>query len=382
VDGEFMSLINQMLQDLEQRNVSGVKAAPLSGEVRAVSIPQSRPWMLMGGLVVLVAALLAGGWRLFHAEKMPAPVVAAASDAKSPVTKPPVMGAEAPLPGPQQVAPPSPSTMPVPENDAQDSRYAGLDTHLGTVPAMKAMAAGDAQIKAPATVVAAQSSASVENASTPPVDAPSSQAKGAAKSSGALKRVTPGQQSDNDYRQAVIMLQQGRVVEAQDLLRKSLEENPRNLKARQTLVALVVEGNHPDEAMTLLKDGLALSPEQTGFSLALARLQLDAGDEKSAMAILEQGLDSAGNDPEYHAFYAALLQREDRHDEAVQHYLVALNSNPAMPNWLVGIGISLQRVGKSNDAIAAFQRARDTKQLTPQLSQFVDQRLRQLGVLR
>jgi MSHA biogenesis protein MshN len=197
-----------------------------------------------------------------------------------------------------------------------------------------------------------------------------------------MKSISAAQQSDNLYRQSVTLLQQGRVAEAQDALRKSLDANARNLKARQSLVGLMVESKHPDEAVSLLKEGLKLSPEQTVFSMALSRLQVEAGDSKGARDTLEQGLQYAGDDAEFHAFYAALLQRNEQHEEAVQHYLTALRADPAMPTWLIGVGISLQAQGNANDAIAAFQRARDTGQLTPQLKQFVEQRLRQLKPYR
>ena len=41
-----------------------------------------------------------------------------------------------------------------------------------------------------------------------------------------------------------------------------------------------------------------------------------------------------------------LLQRAGRHEDAVKHYLNALRTDPAMPAWLLGIGISLDAIGK------------------------------------
>lgn len=186
------------------------------------------------------------------------------------------------------------------------------------------------------------------------------------------------QQSDNKYRQSVTLLRQGRMIEAQNMLRQSLAENSYNLKARQALVGLLVDSGYSEEASQWLKDGLALSPEQSSFSMALARIQIELGDSKSARNTLESGLLSAGEEANYHAFYAALLQRDGQHDTAIQHYLTALRTNPAMPTWLIGIGISLQTQGNFPDATAAYQRARDTGQLTPQLTQFVEARLKQI----
>lgn len=192
------------------------------------------------------------------------------------------------------------------------------------------------------------------------------------------KTVNSQQQSENQYKQAIALLQQGKGTEARRTLRQSLEASPGNVGARQLLVGLLVEGGDFEEASKLLREGLRLSPEQSTFSMTLARLQLERGDSKGGMLTLEQGLRSAGNDAQYHGFYAALLQGAERHEEAVRHYLVALRSDPGMPSWLVGIGISLQALGKDSDAAEAFQRAKDSGMLSPQLAGFVDQRLGQL----
>ena len=154
--------------------------------------------------------------------------------------------------------------------------------------------------------------------------------------------------------------------------------SPNNVDARQTLVGLLIAGNYLEDASALLREGLNLSPDQSGFSMSLARLQVENGDTQGAMATLERGLPSAGDEPQYHAFHAALLRRAGRHEEAVRSYLVALRSDPAMPIWLVGIGISLQALGKDTDAAEAFRRASDSGLLTPQLAQFVEERLNQL----
>jgi len=225
--------------------------------------------------------------------------------------------------------------------------------------------------KKPSKVVSEESEAAPAAVKTAAVAAPSA-------AGGWQKRFSPEQQSDNLYKQAITQLQQGQGTEAKKSLRLALEVNPNNVKARQMLVDLLVEAGSAEEASALLRDGLRMSPEQAGLSMSLARLQLETGNTQAAMTTLEQGLKSAGDEPQYHAFYAVLLQRATRHDEAVSHYLVALRSDPMMPNWLVGIGISLQALGKNADATEAFQRARDGGMLSPQLAQFVEQKLSQL----
>jgi MSHA biogenesis protein MshN len=112
--------------------------------------------------------------------------------------------------------------------------------------------------------------------------------------------------------------------------------------------------------------------------MALARLQVEAGNRQGGLLTLEQGLKYAASDAQYRGFYATLLQRDGRHAEAVDHYLAALHDEPGNTSWLVGIGISLQAQDRFADAREAFERAKLVGQLSPELSEFVDQRLKQL----
>jgi MSHA biogenesis protein MshN len=190
--------------------------------------------------------------------------------------------------------------------------------------------------------------------------------------------VSPKQRSENLYRQAVSWIQQGHGAEAQDALRQAIGINPANHDARLLLAGLLGDANRSAEASALLRAGLSIVPGHSGFSMALARLQLGSGAKEEALATLEQGLPMAGDDPDYHAFLAALLQKQGRHEEATQHYITALRSNPSMPSWLIGVGISLRATNKMADAAEAFQRAMDTGELSPEVAKFADQQLKQI----
>ena len=112
--------------------------------------------------------------------------------------------------------------------------------------------------------------------------------------------------------------------------------------------------------------------------MALARLQVDRGDTTQAAATLRKGLDYAQGSPDYIAFLAAVLQRQGRHEEAVEQFQAALRQKPAAGVWWLGLGISLQSANRAADAQDAFRRARATNNLSPELSAFAEQRIRQL----
>ena len=352
-----MSLINKMLQDLEQRSDAGSRSQPLVGDVRAVaSAGASRPRVgVLIALLVLGGIALAAAWITLRPS---APKPALASIAARPAVAAMVAAASAPV-----------AVASVPPAQAKPKPAIEAPAIAAATPASANPVLAQAVIKKPSQPAA-------DDAASDPVS--SVRATDAAPAAKSSKRFTPQQQADNLYLQAFAQLQQGRSVEARQNLQQVLGLNADHVKARQLLASLLIEANALDDAAALLREGLKRSPSETAFSMALARLQLESGEADKALETLAQSAQTAGDEPQYHGFYAVLLQRAKRHDEAVQHYLLALRSDPAMPNWLVGIGISLQEQGRNSDAAEAFVRARDGGLLNAQLLEFVEQRLQQL----
>jgi MSHA biogenesis protein MshN len=107
-----------------------------------------------------------------------------------------------------------------------------------------------------------------------------------------------------------------------------------------------------------------------------ARLHVDRGEIDAAVQTLARSADYAGNSADYAGFYAGLLQRQKKHAEAVGMFDRALRLRPNSGVWLLGMGISLEALGRGAEAQESFRRARATGNLTPELQTFADQRLR------
>jgi len=75
---------------------------------------------------------------------------------------------------------------------------------------------------------------------------------------------------------------------------------------------------------------------------------------------------------------AALLQRQGRHEEAIEQFQVALRLRPGAGVWWLGLAISLQAANKAAAAQDAYRQARAAGNLHPELAAFAEQRLRQL----
>jgi MSHA biogenesis protein MshN len=193
-----------------------------------------------------------------------------------------------------------------------------------------------------------------------------------------IKEAGPQQRAENEYQKASSLIQQGRNGEALPVLEQALRMDPQNATVRQTLAGLLVDARRNDEAIARLQEGLATDRSQPGMAMLLARLQVDKGDLRPAIETLQRTQSYAGDRADYHAFVAALYQRDSRHKEAVEHYIAALRKSPQNGIWWMGLGISLQAENRLNEARDAFVRSRATSTLPPDLLAFVEQKVSQL----
>ncbi|MDP2784505.1 MAG: tetratricopeptide repeat protein [Sulfurimicrobium sp.] len=339
-----MSVINQMLQELEQRRAdAGTSAA----QVRAVAGQRRRKsalWIVpLLGMAAIAAAL--GYW------------IAGRQVIK------------VPAPSPVVVSAPPAVVLRQPEKMPQVLQLAG---ELGRLPAVIETAASQ-----PVPRAQAAEKALVAPVVETPKPAAAAEPVRPVEINKDIKQTSPQQRAENAYRQAYASLQQGRMGEAEESLRQALQYDPRHAAARQALAALLVEAKQLGRAEQLLQQGLELQPGHPGYAMTLARLQVERGDVAAALATLQRNPPS-GENAEYHGFMAALLQRSERHKEAIEQYQIALRSNPGAGPWLLGLGISLQADNQPAKAAEVFRRAKSSSTLSPELQAFAEQRLKQL----
>lgn len=189
-------------------------------------------------------------------------------------------------------------------------------------------------------------------------------------------RYTSGtEKADAEYRKAVIFLNQGKTEEAIIKLRSALKEDANYVSARQTLVAVLIRQKRFDEAENILQESLNANPAQPATAITLARIQIEKGNNQAAHDTLQQSASSGVNEPNYRAFHAGILQRLGDHALAISEYQAALKLAPDANVWWMGLGISLEAEGRNAEAYNAFTKAKAGGNLPPELDQFVQQKL-------
>lgn len=402
-----MSVINQMLRDLDAREASTRERADLPTRLR--HLPPSRAahrqsWRMLGiglGLGMLVAGV--GVSLLYPQESVPpapaappahpAPIPVPASapvpvpaDNASAITPPPAVPLPAPLavdPAPPPLSPAIVESAPPTAAVTPKEEEIKVAAPLVEKPAPKTVepARPPAEAAKPAKPVSPKETKSVSAASkpaaTPSVPPPLPSAAGP--ETQIDKRSTGGQgreMAEAEYRKGMQAVKRGEGTAALPLLQRALELDPLHAKARQALLSVLVGSKQWPEAQRSAQAGLALDPAQTGWAAILARLQFEQGDAVAALDTLTRHEAHASNDADYHGLFAYLLQKQQRFVEAAQHFQTALALRPQEGRWWFGLGLALESAGRAGEARAAYTKARDVGNLPSDMAATIEQKLR------
>ena len=185
------------------------------------------------------------------------------------------------------------------------------------------------------------------------------------------------EQAEQLYQQGYRALQQRHSERAEALWRQALSTSAQHIRSREGLAALYLSQARKVESTKLLEEGLNLHPENGRLALLLARLLAEQGDNSRAIYTLEQAMGSSGQ-AELFALAAALYQQREDYRKSISAYQRALQLQPQQSHWWMGLGISLEGDGKQSEAKTAYTEALKRGMLDGQPKSYVMQRLQAL----
>ena len=418
-----MSLINQMLQDLDARRAAHGIGAKLHNDVRPLPKAQAARWPLVFAVMVMVLAAglgylaYSGGLGQLSAWFASQPEPSVVTVANQPAETTPAL----PTPSWPDTALTSDRVQPV---SGAGLSLEGVDVSLrlaeaidpdAAVPAVtvpdpvepiKPIASNPTLTPSPEAVSIALQNAVQKSAgkpapgkssqpALPPVPAPKEKQAAqvtlpsaevdsdATQKPAALPVIertaalsSPRERAELEYRKAITAADQGHVLDAETRLSEVLRLDDLHAAARQMLVKLRLDRGKADDAMSLLQAGLVGQPGQLGWAMSLARLQVDRGDLAGAWKTLDYSLPAAARNADYLGFAANVLQRLGRTRDAADQYRRAASVSPGDGRWWLGLGLMQEAQGQSTEAREAFTRARACGNLGPDLLALIEQRLR------
>jgi Flp pilus assembly protein TadD len=379
-----MSLLNDVLRDLQTRGVFGVP--PLAGLQAVSEIPayQHKRTLLLpilSGVLVAAALVL---WRpmtdnqwfpsfaLFEDEAPAQPQAASKSD--------PMLSMQA-----EQV------TVAATGDDLRelfgiDDRVESsrlprteivADTLADSQPASTLAATIAPLSESPEVAESAPPIASVAVIESPPPAAYSAPAKAATATS--ISRHAPGADDvDGIVARARKAMRANDLFTAESMFRAALVVESGNVEIWSYLYSVLIKTSRPDAAERALQQGLVAADEPAALAKLYARMLLDRGEKDAAISILRTHRPPAAADLEYDSFLAALLQQQGQYADAGEIYETLLTVDPGSGSTWVGLAMSHDSLGNRADARAAFERALTTGSLKSPLARYARRRVTEL----
>ena len=362
-----MSVINQMLKDLDRRQQGSEGAAVYIAPAR-----QQGWWML---LLTLICGLALGilGWRTWIYWQQTHPVVAASEVVTPDVVTPDVVTrAAAPVsqPEPVEVA----AALPLPSQDEVNDE-AGEGDSGDTADGAPFDASSDVDESEP-TDEELQPELYAELAAEQQAVA------SAPRKPGVLKietvELSAKELAALAERKATTAMAKGSLRDAQDNYYDVLAHDPYNQGAREQLAGLLYGEGRLTEARQLLEEGIRLDPQQADFRLLLARLAISEGQQQQALGWLSGYQPDLASNMDYYATWAGLTQELGQNADAAALYVKLLRQQPDQGRWWLGLGVAEDGQGHSQRALDAYRNALLHGNLGEASTNWLEQRIGQL----
>lgn len=182
-----------------------------------------------------------------------------------------------------------------------------------------------------------------------------------------------------DYQDALSLIEHDYIEQAVPLLKKALTEDPSLVAARKDLVVLLMQDNEITEANNYIQAGLKLDPYAVALIELEAKLLLTKQQPEAALKTLQKISPAINEEPEYYALLASLKQQLGDAITAEKIYQQLLTIDSSNANWWVGMGVALESQDKKNEALRYYQRANAMGGLSPRVQMGIQERIAKLG---
>ncbi|WP_323888170.1 tetratricopeptide repeat protein [Aeromonas veronii] len=179
-------------------------------------------------------------------------------------------------------------------------------------------------------------------------------------------------------RKATTAMAKGSLRDAQDNYYQVLAHDPYNQGAREQLAGLLYGEGRLTEARQLLEEGIRLDPQQADFRLLLARLAISEGQQQQALGWLSGYQPDLASNMDYYATWAGLTQELGQNADAAALYVKLLRQQPDQGRWWLGLGVAEDGQGHSQRALDAYRNALLHGNLGEASTNWLEQRIGQL----
>lgn len=189
---------------------------------------------------------------------------------------------------------------------------------------------------------------------------------------------TNEQQDTIAVQEALQLISSGKTIDAYTILGEHIASNRYAHQSRETYAKLLMSRGGVEEAYALVEAGLALAPNHRGFKKVKARLLMANGLIGEAVDILISRAPDVTEDAEYHDLLASAQLSSKDYEGAVISYKGLVQTDQSQGKWWYGYAASQEALGNGNAARQAYLQAIQYSNLSANLRRRSQERL---GVL-
>ena len=370
-----MSVINQMLRDLESRKETNPQLAQPDFSKK----PNSALRWLVRLLVFLLAAGL-GYWFWL----MPTEPLAQAPEPHSVVVPEPL---SAPAPR-LLIADETGETVPELSDTVAQAKHGSVPQVAAKIaeqpmapepePARPSEPLKPTLPDSPSTPLASESPASTRAHSL--VATPKPIAKPAAQAKIQQHRLSKEQVADNELAAARQFNQEGAYLQAEPHYQLALRMKPALTEARVELARLLVQQGDWLNAQQHVDLGLKFSPKDTELHQLKAQILYQSGDAQGAWQWLSALDDTAITRDDYLMLKAGVASQLGHHELAYILYVRLCSQAPSVGRWWLGRALSAEYLARPDEARTSYQRALQSRDLSEASRQYAALRMKTLGL--
>lgn len=192
-------------------------------------------------------------------------------------------------------------------------------------------------------------------------------------------RLTPEELDRVAVQEALTLMAENSSTAAYDRLQQEISENRYAHQSREIYAKLLMQAGDVSGAGQLIDEGMTLTPNHAGFKKVKARLLMASGGIGEAASLLTRRAPTVSEDVEYHEILAAAQLAGEDYEGARISYSSLVQQDRSKGNWWYGYAASSDFLGNRSVAAQAYNRAIQSFDLSPSLRRRSEERLAQLS---
>ncbi len=355
-----MSLLNQVLQDLEDRNASNSPKQKKINQVKAATASQKNSYFYLIILLCLTAGVALFN---FYINKKSAPLVVPKSNKTLEIL--------------HKIPAQKPTTLPAINSSSANNQLKNEPLNIKPVIQEKTVPVESQVISTRQAEKLTTNNQQVKKTSVKVTKKHQTKRKKTDKQQKiqVTKKISSIKQAEKLFTQ--VKKETNKII-LQSKLKQILKLNPKHVDARLLLANNLLTIGLLQETIETLDQGLQLFPQNIQFINFRSQLFLQNNQPQSALTILHQIDSRYSQDEMYLSLLAAAYQQNNDDLLSLKTYQKLLAINPQKAEYWLGLSIAQEKQGNKSEALKGYQQALDKKTLQKSIVSYIKQRISSL----